>query len=78
MRRLFENLPEDLQNPRRLTKSHKTLRDYIRKNELCFLFGHIELVVISQGIRITFVFDSSLGIFLHLNLNFESYLVNSL
>ena len=36
MRRLLGSLPKDLQNFRKLTKSQKTLRGYIRKNKLWF------------------------------------------
>ena len=32
----MKRLPENLQNHRGLTKSQKTLRDYIRKSELWF------------------------------------------
>ena len=49
MKKLPGSFREDLQNIIILTKSQKTLRDYIRKNELWFfLFGHKRLIVISN------------------------------
>ena len=73
---LRSTIPEDFHGRRRPTVSQKTFRGYIRKNKLCFLFGHKRLAVILQDFWVTFAFDSSSTILLQSKSSFESYLAN--